>query len=71
LVELVNQVESYDAKLELDSIEPKRLEGGRYLQLFRFSAKFYDDLQNLRNLPLRKPGTADHGGTEALRVLNG
>lgn len=51
LVELVNQVDSYDANLELDSNEPQRLEGGRYLQLFRFSAKFYDDLQNLRTFP--------------------
>ena len=51
LVELVNQVESYDAKLEPDSAEPERLEGGRYLQLFRFSSKFYDDQQNLRPFP--------------------
>ena len=51
LVELVNQVESYDAQLEPDSNEPQRLAGGRYLQLFRFSSKFYDDQQNLRNFP--------------------
>jgi len=51
LVELVNQVESYDAQLEPDSNEPQRLEGGRYLQLFRFSSKFYDDQQNLRPFP--------------------
>lgn len=51
LVELENQVESYDSKLELDSNKPMRLEGGRYLQLFRFSAKFYDDHQNLRSFP--------------------
>ena len=51
LVELVNQVESYDSQLEPDSNEPQRLPGGRYLQLFRFSSKFYDDRQNLRNFP--------------------
>jgi hypothetical protein len=51
LVELMNQVESYDAQLEPDSNEPQRLEGGRYLQLFRFSSKFYDDQQNLRQFP--------------------
>ena len=51
LVELVNQVESYDAQLELDSNEPLALPGGRYLQLFRFSSKFYDNRQNLRNFP--------------------
>jgi hypothetical protein len=51
LVELMNQVESYDAQLEPDSKEPQRLEGGRYLQLFRFSSKFYDDQQNLRQFP--------------------
>ena len=51
LVELVNQVESYDSNLEMDSNEPQRLEDGRYLQLFRFSSKFYDDQQNLRNFP--------------------
>ena len=51
LVELVNQVESYDAQLELDSNEPLALPGGRYLQLFRFSSKFYYNRQNLRNFP--------------------
>jgi len=51
LVELVNQVEGYDAQLEPDSNEPQRLKGGRYLQLFRFSSKFYDDQQNLRPFP--------------------
>jgi hypothetical protein len=51
LVELVNQVESYDAQLEPDSNEPQRLAGGRYLQLFHFSSKFYDDQQNLRPFP--------------------
>lgn len=51
LVELVNQVESYDAQLETDSNEPQRLSGNRYLQLFRFSSKFYDDEQNLRDFP--------------------
>jgi hypothetical protein len=51
LVELENQVESYDAQLEPDSTEPERLEGGRYLQTFRFSSKFYDEQQNLRSFP--------------------
>ena len=51
LVELVNQVEGYDAQLEPDSNEPQRLEGGRYLQTFRFSSKFYDAHQNLRQFP--------------------
>jgi hypothetical protein len=51
LVELVNQVETYDSNLEVDSNAPQRLPEGRYLQLYRFSAKFYDDHQNLRNFP--------------------
>ncbi|MBW0168199.1 MAG: hypothetical protein KXJ49_11910 [Vulcanococcus sp.] len=51
LVELVNQVEGYDAQLEPDSNEPQRLKGGRYLQIFRFSSKFYDAHQNLRQFP--------------------
>ena len=51
LVELVNQVEGFDSQLELDSNEPERLPGNRYLQVFRFSSKFYDDQQNLRNFP--------------------
>jgi hypothetical protein len=51
LVELVNQVESFDSQLEADSSAPERLPGNRYLQLFRFSSKFYDDEQNLRDFP--------------------
>ena len=51
LVELVNQVETFNAQVEPDSNEPERLEGGRYLQLFRFSCKFYDDQLNLRQFP--------------------
>lgn len=51
LVELTNQVQSYDSRIEADGNEPKQLPGGRYLQLFRFSSKFYDDQQNLRNFP--------------------
>ncbi len=51
LVELVNQVERDDAKLELDSNESLDLPGGRYLQLFRFSSQFFDDRQNVRNFP--------------------
>jgi hypothetical protein len=51
LVELTNQVRSYDSRLEADSNEPQKLPSGRYLQLFRFSSTFYDDQQNLRNFP--------------------
>lgn len=51
LVELVNQVEGFDSTVKRDSTEPQQLKDGRYLQLFRFSSKFYDDHQNLRNFP--------------------
>jgi hypothetical protein len=54
LVELVNQVETYDSNLEADSNAPQKLSGGRYLQVFRFSGKFYDDYQNLRKFPFEK-----------------
>jgi len=54
LVELVNQVETYDSNLEMDNNEPQRLKDGRYLQLFRFSSKFYDEQQNLRNFPFER-----------------
>ena len=51
LVELVNQVEGFDSKIETDSSEPEQLPGNRYLQGFKFSSKFYDDQQNLRDFP--------------------
>jgi hypothetical protein len=51
MVEFVNQVESWDSQIELDSSKPDRLADGRYLQLFRFSARFYDDNENLRAFP--------------------
>ena len=50
-MESENQAKRYDTNVELDSNEKKRLENSRYSQLFRFSAKCYDDQQNLRNLP--------------------
>jgi hypothetical protein len=51
LVELVNQVESYDSYIEADGNKPKRLAKGGYLQAFRFSCRFYDDRQDLRGFP--------------------
>jgi hypothetical protein len=51
IVEFVNQVDSWDSKIEPDSSKPDKLADGRYLQLFRFSARFYDDDENLRAFP--------------------
>ena len=51
LVEIVNQVDTYDSSIELDSNRPVDLPGGRHLQLYRFSGKFYDDQQSLRSFP--------------------
>ena len=51
LVELVNQVEGWDQRLEMDTQQPVRQADGRYLQLYRFSAKFYDDQQALQTFP--------------------
>ena len=51
LVELANQIEGSDLDLHPETSEPERLADGRYLQLFRFSGKLYDDEQNLRNYP--------------------
>lgn len=54
LVELVNQVESSDSLIELDSAEPELKPNGNRLQLYRFSAKFYDDSQNLKRFPFQQ-----------------
>ncbi len=54
LVEFTNQVERWDAKVEPDSKEPERTADGRYLQLFRFSGRFYDDHQNLSMFPFEQ-----------------
>ena len=51
MVEFINQVERWDANIEADSEEPERTNDGRYLQLFRFSGRFYDDQQNLSQFP--------------------
>jgi len=53
IVEFVNQVEAWDSKIELDSSQPDRLPDGRYLQLFRFSARFYDDKESLQAFPFQ------------------
>jgi hypothetical protein len=53
LVELVNQVETWDSNIQLDSEKPELYPSGEYLQLFRFSAKFYDDGQNLQRFPFQ------------------
>jgi hypothetical protein len=51
LVELVNQVEGWDQRLEMDTQQPIRQADGRYLQLYRFSAKFFDGQQALQTFP--------------------
>ena len=51
LVEFINQVERWDSRIERDSNEPERTNDGRYLQVFRFSSRFYDDQQNLSMFP--------------------
>ena len=51
IVELVNQVETWDSNIQLDSNEPELQADGNRLQLVRFSAKFYDDAQNLKRFP--------------------
>jgi len=54
LVEMVNQVEAWDSQIQLDSAEPELKPNGNRLQLYRFSAKFYDDLQTLKRFPFQK-----------------
>jgi len=53
LVEFTNQVERWDARIETDSTVPQRTQDGHYLQLFRFSGRFYDDQQNLSMFPFQ------------------
>ena len=52
LVEFANQVERWDMSIEPANKEPQRTADGRYLQVFRFSGRFYDDHQNLSMFPL-------------------
>jgi len=54
LVEIVNQVEAWDSQIQLDSAEPELKPNGNRLQLYRFSAKFYDDSQTLKRFPFQQ-----------------
>lgn len=54
LVEMVNQVEAWDSQIQLDSPEPELKPNGNRLQLYRFSAKFYDDSQALKRFPFQQ-----------------
>ena len=54
LVEMVNQVEAWDSEIQLDSAEPELKPNGNRLQLYRFSAKFYDDSQALKRFPFQQ-----------------
>lgn len=54
LVEFTNQVEKWDALIEVEGSAPYRKENGDYLQLYSFSGKFYDDQQTLRMFPFQK-----------------
>ena len=54
LVEMVNQVEAWDSQIQLDSPEPELKPNGNRLQLYRFSAKFYDDSQTLNRFPFQQ-----------------
>lgn len=56
LVELENQVEGYDSSFEPFGNAPERLPGERYLQIFKFSSKFFDEHQNLRSFPFENLG---------------
>jgi hypothetical protein len=54
LVEFANQVERWDMSIEPANKEPQRTADGRYLQVFRFSGRFYDDHQNLSMFPFEQ-----------------
>jgi hypothetical protein len=54
LVEMVNQVETSDSPIQLDSAEPLLKPNGNRMQLYRFSAKFYDDSQTLNRFPFQQ-----------------
>ena len=54
LVEMVNQVEAWDSQIQLDSAEPELKPNGNRRQLYRFSAKFYDDSQTLKRFPFQQ-----------------
>lgn len=54
LVEIVNHVEAWDSQIQLDSAEPELKPNGNRLQLYRFSAKFYDDSQTLKSFPFQQ-----------------
>lgn len=51
LVEIVNQVEVWDSQIELESPEPELKPNGNRLQIYRFSAKFFDYSQTLKRFP--------------------
>ena len=53
LVEMVNQVEVWDSQIQLES-GPELKPNGNRLQIYRFSAKFYDDSQTLKRFPFQQ-----------------
>jgi hypothetical protein len=54
LVQIVNNIASYDLLLESDQPRPERLADGSWSQLFRFSGMFYIDDLNLRDSPFNQ-----------------
>jgi len=54
LVQIVNNIASYDLLLESDQTKPERLADGSWSQLFRFSGMFYIDDLNLRDSPFNQ-----------------
>ena len=53
LVEMVNQVEVWDSQIQLEN-GPELKPNGNRLQIYRFSAKFYDDSQTLKRFPFQQ-----------------
>ena len=54
LVEFTNQVSRWDSLVELEGEQPTREPDGMYLQLYRFSSRFFDDQQSLAMFPFQK-----------------
>ena len=54
LVEFTNQVSRWDSLIELEGERPVRQADGMYLQLYRFSSRFFDDQQSLAMFPFQK-----------------
>lgn len=54
LLDFLNQVESWDARIEPETDGPQRTDSGTYYQVFRFSGRFYIDVIDEHRSPFSK-----------------